>query len=160
MTAVLADSRRFDNYFNPGVSGEARGLNILFRRLSAHLRNTARGGNKTLGLDSAFAEASVDNWDGHNSAAADVGSFERVTEFVDLIPDGYAAPDFSVDPDGEISIDWVVSRSRILSISVGADGSLNFAGVLGRRRMKGVEYFDTEIPENILAAMRRILPRR
>jgi hypothetical protein len=49
-----------------------------------------------------------------------------------LVPKGTPAPDLIPEADGEICISWSVGADRLLSLSVGAHGKINFAGQFGK----------------------------
>lgn len=167
MSAVMTFPTQFEGYSNlgvssdasPGVSLEARKLNGYFEVIRERLRDTARFGNKLIGLENAYVEASEPDWDGYGAVAADRDSYFRARELLGLLPDSMPVPEFSVDPDGEISIEWVLSKSRLVTISVGSDGTLTYIGFLGSARMKGAERFDQEIPRAVMAVLERIIPR-
>lgn len=159
MSAILAYSPQSERYVNPGVSKAAEHLRKFFADFRDHIRNTGRFGDKLIGLDAAFEEASDPDWDGNGAAAADSDSYDMACEFLSMLPERVSVPEFSVDPDGDISLEWFFSKSRIFTISVGGDGSLTYVGFLGKKRIKGVEHFDQQIPGPITRAMDRILPK-
>ena len=41
--------------------------------------------------------------------------------FLRALPAGIPRPEFSVEPDGSISLDWIESRNRFFSLSVGVN---------------------------------------
>ena len=49
-----------------------------------------------------------------------------------LVPKGTLPPDLIPEADGEICISWSVDTDRLLSLSVGAHGKINFAGRFGK----------------------------
>jgi len=50
-------------------------------------------------------------------------------EFLSEMPDGFPYPSFSEDPDGDISLDWIVNRTSMVSISIGRDQRIPFAEI-------------------------------
>ena len=71
--------------------------------------------------------------------------------FVRALPDGVSLPEFSVEPDGSISLDWIESRNRLFSVSVGANSRFAFAWLDGSDKGHGVARFDgQEIPQRII----------
>ena len=148
---------QFEYYSNPGESREAKFLNNIVSEIQADLSNNAGSLEKSIKLEGAYLEASSPGWDGHGAMAADPRSYHRAKEFLNLLPDFISAPEFSVDPDGEMSFEWFYSKSRLISISVGHDGSLTYIGFLGKVRMKGVEYLDEKIPNTINELFTRII---
>ena len=60
-------------------------------------------------------------------------------------------PEFSPEPDGSISLDWIMSRTRVFSISVSPRDRLAYAWLDGSDRGHGVATFDRSmIPQRIL----------
>jgi hypothetical protein len=49
-----------------------------------------------------------------------------------LLPKGTPVPDLIPEADGEICINWSVDADQVFSLSVGADGKINFAGLFGK----------------------------
>jgi hypothetical protein len=108
-------------------------------------------------LDELFQECSIKNWDGYGAKSVD-RSLRKITEqFIDLLPEGVTDPEVGVDPDGEISLDWYFSEKRMFSISIGKKGRLSYAGLSGKKKVDGVDYFDKGIPPSILFHLRNIL---
>ena len=157
MTATAINRPQFGYYNNPGESWEAKILNKLSRSIQDHLSNNAGSVEKSVKLEGAYREASTPDWDGHGAMVANLHSYHRAKEFLNMLPDSIPAPEFSVDPDGEISFDWFYSKFRLISISIGDDGSLTYIGFLGNVLMKGVEYLDEKIPESINELFTRII---
>jgi hypothetical protein len=60
------------------------------------------------------------------------------------------------DPDGEISFEWYRGPRRILTLSIGADRRLSYAGLFGSSKVNGVEYLRDELPEPVVANLRRL----
>ena len=71
-------------------------------------------------------------------------------------PPDLPAPDFAVDPDGEVSLEWYGSPKNVFSLSVGAIGRLSFAGSFGDELVKGAVYFTNEFPPEIIGYIQRI----
>ncbi len=68
-------------------------------------------------------------------------------------------PGVSIDPDGEVSLEWYREPRRVFSVSVGANGELNYAGLFGGSRVHGVEIHTIEgeeIPSAIRAGIQRV----
>lgn len=159
MTVTLAMPLQDYRYNNPGASEAARYLNDSFGKLQRAVFKTGRFRSKLVELDSAIDEASTPDWDGHGGAVAKSRSCELAFSLLSMLPDGIAKPEFSVDPDGEIEFEWYVSKSRLVSITIGDDGKLYYVGFLGNERKKGAVPFDPshEIPKAVLEILGEIL---
>jgi hypothetical protein len=107
-------------------------------------------------LDEMFRKAGEENWDGEGAAPADPLSYGYAQAFLRMLPSWVSNPDVFVDPDGEICLEWDRGRRAVFSVSIGRDGTLTYAGLLGAAKRHGVEPFVDEIPEVILDGIRRI----
>jgi hypothetical protein len=77
--------------------------------------------------------------------------------FLHALPYGVALPEFSVEPDGSISMDWIAARTRVFSVSVGTGNRLACAWLDGTNEGHCVENFDgKEIPKRIIAGIMAI----
>jgi hypothetical protein len=64
-------------------------------------------------------------------------------------------PENAVDPDGAIALDWIVSRHRMLSLSVAGDSDrIAYAWVDGTNKGHAVDRFDgAAVPLRLLQAI-------
>ena len=78
--------------------------------------------------------------------------------FIRALPAYVPMPEFSVDPDGEVSMEWIADRDRIFSISFGRSSRVTYAGLDGTDRWRGTEYFDGEtVHPFLLRGIERIM---
>jgi hypothetical protein len=78
-------------------------------------------------------------------------------QFVRALPNTIPLPEFSIDPDGSISLDWIEARNQIFSLSVGANSRLAFAWLDGTDKGHAVARFNgQQIPEKILEGITSI----
>lgn len=81
------------------------------------------------------AECSHANWDGEGALPIGEMTLERAARIAKqifaMLPKGTPVPDLVPEPDGEISIGWIVDDRRMFSFSVGAHDKINFAGQYG-----------------------------
>lgn len=86
--------------------------------------------------------------------------FEAVWSFLCALPDRCPLPEITLEPDGAISLDWIQSRDRLFSVSVGQSSRLAFAWVDGVDSGHGVECFDgRNIPLRILQGIEAIVDK-
>jgi len=100
-------------------------------------------------------EAATENWDEEGGEPADPMSYRYALLFVQNLPRWAPNPEASVDPDGEISLEWDWGQRWIFSVSIGRGGTLTYAGLFGVSKQHGVENFTDDIPEGILSGIRR-----
>jgi hypothetical protein len=126
----------------------AEGSQVLFGEKAAALSN----------LWALASECGEADWDAANAAAIDIGAILNAQDIVRALPAGYPLPEFSAEPDGSVSLDWIESRSRIFSVSVSAGLRLAYAWLDGSDRGHGVAQFDGErIPVRVIEGIRDIM---
>lgn len=96
-------------------------------------------------------ECAEADWNGEGAASINRTAVFNAIAFIRLLPDSLPLPEFAPEPDGSISLDWMRSRSRIFSLSVGATDRLAYAWLDGTDKGHGVARFDGEVvPPRIL----------
>jgi hypothetical protein len=106
------------------------------------------------------AECADPGWDGEAAVAIDPVAVLWAERFVRALPDGMPLPEFAPEPDGSISLDWILSRNRLFSVSVGRSGRLAFAWLDGSDKGHGVARFDGQnVPQWVLEGIRGIVGR-
>jgi hypothetical protein len=99
-------------------------------------------------------ECQTADWDGHGAIAISdqVIAIARtvIAALFTLLPKGTPAPDIIPEADGEICISWSVETDRLLSLSIGAHGRINFAGQFGKEGgIHGWQPIDTTSPSGL-----------
>jgi hypothetical protein len=98
------------------------------------------------------------DWDGEGAEPISELATDRAIAFIRALPRSVPVPEIAPEPDGSISLDWIDSRSRVLSISIGVSDRLAFAWLDGTNRGHAVERFDGErIPPLILERIRETM---
>jgi hypothetical protein len=78
--------------------------------------------------------------------------------FVRSLPDGVSLPEFAPEPDGSISLDWIQSRARLYSLSIGHSNRLAYAWLDGADKGHGVVHFDGQnVPPRVLDGIKHIV---
>ena len=117
-------------------------------------RSVSLFGEKSKAIDEILAladECSVEGWDGYGAAPVDGSAVELATDFIRALPEAIPLAEFSVDPDGAISMDWAVNPSRVFSLSIGASDRLAYAWLDGTDKGHAVARFDgIQVPRRIL----------
>jgi hypothetical protein len=109
-------------------------------------------------LKTLAKECSKDNWDGDGAEAVDYFALLNAEDFVRALPARMRMPEFAVDPDGSISLDWIVTRYQVFSISIGPRDRISFAWVSGTDSGHGVAHFDgVSVPNQLLVNLRSII---
>jgi hypothetical protein len=80
------------------------------------------------------------------SAPVEPSTYAYASQFLQILPANALPPDISVDTDGELLFEWDRGPRQTFSVSVGRDGTLTFAGLLGYRKVHGTEHFREALP--------------
>lgn len=109
-------------------------------------------------LHSIAAECSYPDWDGYGAEAVHLGALQRAEMFLRSLPEDFPLPEFSVEPDGAISFDWLPTRTRSFSLSIGEFDRIAYAWLDGTDRGHAVARVSPgEIPGRILEELSRIV---
>lgn len=91
------------------------------------------------------------------SGVVDLTTFALAERFINALPSDVPIPELSIDPDGEIALDWFGINGRNFSVSLGPQGRLSYAGVLKSfKTVHGTDQFDDAIPQEITDAIRAL----
>ena len=147
-----------------GMSEEARIGSRWIAEIASALRESISGGKlfqESFGsLENAFREASVEDWDGYGARPADRLAGRVTQEFLEHLPTTFPSPEVSIDPDGEVSLEWYREPRWVLSVSISRTGRLSYAALFGREKMHGTQYFESGIPQEILGMIRKLHSRK
>lgn len=124
-------------------------------------RSQALFGGKAGALSQLWAVANdcaEAGWDGNDACAINPAAIFVAESFLRALPDRFPLPEYAPEPDGSISLDWIQSRNRLLTVSVGAGDRLAYAWIDGSDRGHAVARFDGEhIPQLILEGIKGIM---
>jgi hypothetical protein len=127
-------------------------------------RSLALFGAKSVALSqlaAMAAECAENGWDGDAAVGIDPVALLSAKRLVRALPDYLPLPEFSPEPDGSISLDWIRSRTRLFSLSIGRSGRLAYAWLDGTDKGHGVARFDGQnVPTRVLEAIEGIVGRR
>ena len=109
-------------------------------------------------LDELVVECAETGWDGDGALPLNDKAAAIAEQFIRAIPNNLPMPEFAPEPDGCISLDWIQSRQRLLSLSVGPTERLAYAWLNGTDKGHGVVRFDGErVPRLIEETLRWIM---
>lgn len=107
------------------------------------------------------AECAQDDWDGEGGAAIAAPVVDRAVEFIRALPAHLPLPEVAPEPDGAVSFDWIASKARVFSLSVGVTRRLSFAWIDGADRGHAVARFDGDVvPLRVMEGIRDIMSDR
>ena len=97
------------------------------------------------------------DWDGYGAEAVSQSAVERSAHFIRQLPEGLPLPEISVEPDGEIALDWSPTSTQTFSVSIGNADRMACAWVNGTKHGHVVAYSNNgEIPSRILQEIQLI----
>ena len=103
------------------------------------------------------AECAEANWDGYGAEAVSQNAVEHSVYFIRRLPEDLPLPEISVEPDGEISLDWSPTPTQTFSVSIGTADRMACAWVNGAEHGHVVVSSNNgEIPSRILQEIQRI----
>ena len=109
-------------------------------------------------LRALATECGLQDWDGNDASAIDPSALQNAEDFVRALPEGIPMPECAAEPDGAISLDWIQSRHRLFSVSVGQSSRLAYAWLDGADKGHAVARFDGFIvPRLVLSGIQSIL---
>jgi hypothetical protein len=149
-------------YGNSAVSSEARAVrNAVNTVVESTERSQVLFGEKSRAISqivSLAKECAEPGWDGDEAAPLNRVAVNTAERFIRALPNGVPLPEFAPEPDGAISLDWIRSRSRLFSLSVGSTNRLAYARLDGSDREHGVAQFDGEqIPSRVIEGILGIM---
>lgn len=108
-------------------------------------------------LSCLASECTRPNWDGYGAIPLDPRALQVAVEIIRSLPDDLLLPSFSVEPDGCISMDWMPSRNRTFTLSVGKSDRIPYAWIEGTERGHGVaKLTGGQLPHRILQEIKCI----
>lgn len=102
-------------------------------------------------------ECSEPDWDGYEAEPVSETALDRAEIFIRSLPEGVPLPEISVEPDGDISIDWLPTPTKTFSVSIGGTDRLAYAWLDGTDRGHAVARSNNgDVPPRILQEIQRI----
>lgn len=106
----------------------------------------------------------ADGWDGEGSKGADPEAIINTQNFLRALPDDVPLPEFCLEPDGSISLDWIRTKRQLLSLSIGKSKRLAYAWTNGVDNYDSVggggtiDWDGCTIPTKLLEGIRTYYP--
>ena len=124
-------------------------------------RSQALFGNKAVVISQIWAlanECAEPDWNADGASAIDDIAVFNAIAFIRALPDGVPLPECAPEPDGSISLDWIQSRNRLFSLSIGRSNRLPYAWLDGIEKGHAVARFDGEsVSPRILEGIKAII---
>lgn len=99
-------------------------------------------------LAEVWEECRHPGWDGYGAMAVEPETLRGAYMLIESLPLGFPRPSISAEPDGQLTLEWRNSPTRLLSVSVDPEGFLHYAGLFGASKRYGtLAYFSSTPPE-------------
>ncbi len=80
------------------------------------------------------------------TVAVEPTTYLYAKQFLQLLPTEVPVPDIDVDTDGEILFEWDLGPRRVLTVTVGRDGTPTYAALIGYTKVHGTEHLCETLP--------------
>ena len=107
-------------------------------------------------LYDVWEECRMPNWDGHGALAVEQETYHAAYTLIESLPLKFLRPAIGAEPDGQLTLEWRKSPSRILTVSVDPDGLLHYAGIFGASKQYGTLAFFSSAPSELLQLVRTL----
>lgn len=97
----------------------------------------------------AWQPCKVANWDGEGADPIEHDTYQTAYRLIEALPNTFPSPTVTAEPDGHLSLEWYRHPRRILTVSVGPDGVLFWAALVGSEDPRGSCQFFDEFPETL-----------
>jgi hypothetical protein len=106
-------------------------------------------------LESAYANALADSDFDKDDLHKLYHCFKNAQHFIELLKPKHMVPEIYIEPDAEIAFDWIISKTKYLSVSINEKSELIHAVVYHNSRSRGKDIFTNEIPDQLLFQIER-----
>jgi len=96
--------------------------------VGANVTDVLRG--RQLAITAARTEGRRSGWDGYGALEVSREAVTGAMTFARLLPKNLPEPEIGPSPVGAVTFDWFVAPDRTLSVSVGPEKVITYAGIL------------------------------
>ncbi len=107
-------------------------------------------------LIDVFEECSQGHWDGEHAVPVASETLNIAKNLVESLPQRFRDPTVSGEPDGHVNLEWYVSPSRLLSVSVSPERKLYWAAIIGAEDPRGTCHYYGDAPKSLIYYLTRI----
>lgn len=109
------------------------------------------------GLADALREGTSPEWLADENLKVQASTIMMAKSFLESLPTNFQNPSIAPEPDGDISIEWYREKRRLLTASINAVGTIEWAALFGNEDPRGTVQFSGRTPDTILFHLTRIL---
>lgn len=123
----------------------------------SEIRNSVLGHSEAIEeLYDVWEECRTPGWDGYGALAVEQDTFTAAYMLISTLPLSFMRPSIGVEPDGQLTLEWRKSPSRVLSVSVDPNGLLHYAIVSGMKKHHDTLAFFSTAPQKLLQLVRSL----
>lgn len=109
-------------------------------------------------LNEAASEALEPDWDGNDAEPVNPGAFLKAEHFIRALPDYLPDPEISIDPDGDVSFEWIPSKTKYFTVTTNNTDRLAYAWIDGTDRGHAVANMQSPvIPDRLIRELEQLL---
>jgi hypothetical protein len=136
-------------------------LKEVFKTLIAKFRSSITTGETKRELDALILEIAHQaiiekTYDRDGLDQLKPSTIFNALKLAGLLSNRIPRPEVDIDPDGELSFEWYQAPNKLLSISIGQDGRLAYAGRFGLKRISGIDYLGEQFPNELAVFIERM----
>ena len=90
------------------------------------------------------------NWDGDGAETISTETYEIARRLLESLPSDMPLPSISAEPDGQLNFEWYQAPRRLLSASIGSNGTLYWAALIDSEDPRGSCQFVDQFPQTLL----------
>lgn len=159
MTELVISHRYqpFERSINTGSSPESKRIQKIVGDIILAFRAHSHRERGFDDLYAAYRECCTEDHDGFRGQSVTRQTYDLAFRFLSALPVTLPTPEVSVDPDGEVSFEWIEARDRRVAVSLNEQGRLSYAALYGNGvTTHGTEIFDDSIPETVIQLVKRL----
>ncbi len=144
--------------FDRGESGASEAASKVGEQLRQFIDHYSRPRLEILipEILSLVRSSAEDCGDGIEAAPVSRETATQAVRFAVLLPKSLPIPELAVDPDGEISFDWIGKTGKMFSASIDGSGRIAYAGRFGEKsKVHGTEPLSDSCPQEILRGIEK-----
>lgn len=160
LAEVISFRPAFPIALGTGVSAESNvtrdTILSIAREDTTTIYKSQRAERITSEMQLLAANYSQDNWDGDGARRISEDTLAMADAFLRCLPFAIDLPEVLPETTGAVALEWRTARNRIFVVSIFDTGRLVFAGIFGRAKNNGIDFFADGVPIGVLSAIRRV----
>lgn len=101
-------------------------------------------------LQETWQRCQQPNWDGDVAEAISMETHDVARRLLESLPSDMPLPTITAEPDGQLNFEWYQSPQQLLSASIGSDGTVFWAALIGSEDPRGSCQFVDQFPQTLL----------